>query len=187
VYCCCFPPQSCGILLHGDAAERNYQQCEAAKVRQGVPAEERGELDYPQLAAKTDDISNRFVRIESTQEGRKMIAQCDIPAGSELFCEDPILFIQTQDRDLVTVCNAAVAQFLSKSPSTRTRILSFHVPVDDCEEESIRKIADADVSRTKEEVEQYVKVGLIMKANSAVAQEVINHCNHSSSGACANF
>lgn len=114
-----------------------------------------------------------FVRIEEIPGGdRRMIAARAVPAGTELFHENAILLVRTQQRDLQTVCCKAFLEFQKKPPEAQKRILSFHAPVQDCDKETIRSFAteSAGVS-SADEVERFVQLGLIMKANSAVAQQ----------------
>jgi hypothetical protein len=116
-----------------------------------------------------------LVRIEedrSTSGGRKMVAARMILAGTELFREDAILLVHTHRRDLETVCREGWTEFLKKPPDAQKRILSFHTPVQDCDERAIRKFAtDSAGVISAEETERFVQLGLIMKANSAVAQQ----------------
>jgi len=111
-----------------------------------------------------------LVRVVAAEGGaRRMVAARAIPAGTELFCEDPVLLVRTQDRDPAAVCGAAYAEFAARPPAVQAQILAFHTPVDDCDESDMRKLAHADPLAAGD-VERYVRVGLIMKANSAVAQ-----------------
>jgi len=92
-------------------------------------------------------------------------------AGTELFSEEAILFVRTQDRDLQTVCREAYLEFQKKPPDVQRRVLSFYAPDEDCDKEAIQNLATESAgAKSAEEVEQFVRVGLIMKANSAVAQ-----------------
>jgi len=152
------------------------QRLMAAEAAAGPPSAKAAQTDAPGAQAretgpedKTRTNGSPFVRVVSWERGRRMVAACAIKAGTELFCEDPILLVETQDRDLATVCGAAFAQFAAQPPGVQARILSFHTPADDCDESEVRKLAQGD-PRAAGDVERYVQLGLIMKANSAVAQ-----------------
>jgi hypothetical protein len=103
--------------------------------------------------------------------GQRMVATRTIPAGTELFCEDALFFIKTDVRDLSTVCGLSFAHFCAQTPEVQARILAFYAPVDDAEEEAIRKLAEDELGAEHEKKELFVKIGLIMKANCAVAQQ----------------
>ena len=103
-----------------------------------------------------------------------MLATRSVAAGTELFSEDPILFVETQMRDVVSVTRAAFAAFVKKSDDEKTRILSFHVPAEDLDSADQLKLAAEEPdtpSLSVQEKEVFVRLGLVMKANSAVAQQ----------------
>ena len=77
----------------------------------------------------------------TTKQGRRMLATRSVAAGTELFSEDPILFVETQMRDVVSVTRAAFAAFVKKSDDEKTRILSFHVPAEDLDSADQLKLA----------------------------------------------
>lgn len=143
----------------------------------------RKPAEPPKLAAPSEGLRNDalplpsapLVRIEedrSTSGGRKMVAARMILAGTEVFREDAILLVHTHRRDLETVCREGWMEFLKKPADAQKRILSFHTPVQDCDEGAIRKFAtDSAGVISAEETERFVQLGLIMKANSAVAQQ----------------
>ena len=49
----------------------------------------------------------------TTKQGRRMLATRSVAAGTELFSEDPILFVETQMRDAASVTRAAFAAFVA--------------------------------------------------------------------------
>jgi hypothetical protein len=163
------PGKDAGVSLF---KQRRMAAAAAAAGPSGPPSAEAALPDAPGAEARQtgpDPCASPLVCVVSSERGRRMVAACTIKAGTELFCEDPILLVETQDRDLATVCGAAFAQFAAQPPGVQARILSFHMPADDCDESEVRKLAQAD-PRAAGDVERYVQLGLIMKANCAVAQ-----------------